>query len=101
MLNHIRNKVKKIKFRKLKFRKLNILKKVIKEQRLFKSYSHNGKMLMYKLLFNNGKSTRIYSKIELVLEHVKISAKNYTNYYKTQYIPKCIISVGNILLKTF
>ena len=101
MLNHIRNKVKKIKLRKLKFRKLNILKKVIKEQRLFKSYSHNGKMLMYKLLFTNGKSTRIYSKIELVLKDVKLSAKNYTNYYKTQYIPKCIISVENILLKTF
>jgi roadblock/LC7 domain-containing protein len=101
MLNHIRNKVKKIRYRKIKFKKLNILKKVIKEQRLFKSYSHNGKMLMYKLLFTNGNSTRIYSKFECVLNDVKLSAKNYTNYYKIQYIPKCIISVGNILLKTF
>lgn len=101
MSNHIRNKVKKIKLRKLKLRKLNIQKRVIKEQHLFKSYSHNGKMLMYTLLFNNGKSTRIYSKIELVLEDVKISAKNHTNYYKTQYIPKCIISDENILLKPF
>ena len=58
-------------------------------------------MLMYKLLFTNGNSTRIYSKFEFVLNDVKLSAKNYTNYYKIQYIPKCIISVGNILLKTF
>jgi hypothetical protein len=103
MLNHIRNKVKRNKVirNKVKRNKVQMRNKVKKDQQLFKLYSKNGKHLMYKLFFTNGKSTRIYSAIELVLKNIKLSAKNHTNYYKTQYIPKCITSDENILLKHF
>ena len=113
MLNHIRNKVKrnkvirnkvkrnKVQRNKVQRNKVQMRNKVKKDQQLFKLYSNNGKQLMYKLFFTNGKSTRIYSAIELVLKNIKLSAKNHTNYYKTQYIPKCITSDENILLKHF
>ena len=105
MLNHIRNKVKRNKVKRnivkrIKVKRNKVKRNIVKkEQQLFKLYSNNGTHLMYKLFFTNGKSTRIYSAIELVLKNIKLSAKNHTNYYKTQYIPKCITSDENILLK--
>jgi hypothetical protein len=112
MSNHLRNEIKRNKVKKKKLKEKKLKKKEQKKQRekeqrekeqsLFTLFSDNGKRIMYKLVFTNGESTRIYSKIESVLEDVKSISQCHTNYRKTPYIPTYIISeCGNKRLKTF
>lgn len=104
MLNHIRNKVKKLKLKKLKYKK-NKRRQKMKFIKLLKFYSDNNhkyKQIMYKLTYTNGYSMRIFSNIKLVFKNIKMYTKHLSNYYNVQHIPESIRSdIENVLLKKF